>query len=89
MTSIAFDTHDAVKTLRNAGVDERSAEAMVEVMKRTTDLPRVDHLATKADIAELRTEIAKVEGRLVWWVIGSGVISTFGQALLRQLGLLG
>jgi len=65
---------------------------MVQVMARTTDLPRIEHLATKNDLvvtkAELQAAIANLERRLIGWVIGSGVVSAFGPALLRQIGLL-
>lgn len=84
MTSIPFDTHDAVKTLRNAGVDERAAEAMVQVMARTTDLPKIEHLATKTD---LEAAVAKLEARILWTVVGMGGAITVANILLKTLGI--
>ena len=67
MSAIAFDTHAAVKTLREAGADEAMAEAIVNTAGAAAGA-RHDDLATKADIAELRAstkaDIAKLETRL-------------------------
>lgn len=68
MTSIGFDTLGASKRLREAGMDERAAEAVVEIMQQTTMLPDISELATKTELlavqAELKTDIALMEGRL-------------------------
>jgi hypothetical protein len=53
MSMIAFDTLRASKLLRDAGVDERQAEAFVQVVQQTADLPPIDHLATKRDLESL------------------------------------
>lgn len=57
MTSITFDTMDAARSLRNAGMDERTAEAIVSVVRRTADLPNIDNLATKDDLRATNTRI--------------------------------
>jgi hypothetical protein len=57
MSLIAFDTLRAAKLLRDAGVEERQAEAFVQIMQQTADLPPIDHLATKADLGILKTDI--------------------------------
>ncbi len=46
MTSLAFDTHKAVKTLTEAGAAEPLAEAMVATIGTATG----EHLATKTDL---------------------------------------
>ena len=65
MTAIAFDTLSASKRLREAGMDERAAEAIVDIMRDTTELPDVTDLATKTELslarADLKTEIASVK----------------------------
>jgi hypothetical protein len=65
MTAIAFDTLSASKRLREAGMDERAAEAIVDVMRGTTELPDVTELTTKAELAlaraDLKAEIASVK----------------------------
>ena len=58
--SEVYDRHEYIKDLTGAGLDEQQAEAIakgaVQVQENT--------LATKADIAWLRTELAKQESRL-------------------------
>ena len=64
MTMAAFDTLKAVKRLKEAGLDEAQAEAMVE----TFGGPPHDSLTTRDDLAAteaaLRTEIAHTEEKL-------------------------
>ena len=55
----AFDTHAAVKTLREAGADEAMAEAIVNTASAAAGVDR-DDLATKADIADLKADMLKV-----------------------------
>ena len=52
---LAFDTHRAVKGLRDAGFKEAQAEAVVTIFGEVMD----GNLATKSDIVELRTEMAE------------------------------
>ncbi len=54
MTSIAFDTYKAVKALKKAGFEEVQAEAVVATVGEAMG----EKVATKADMAEIRTEIA-------------------------------
>jgi len=62
-----LDTVQIVKRLREAGFDERQAEAVTGVFR---DLHDVDfsHLATKADIerseAKVESEIARLDSRI-------------------------
>ncbi|MDB5457537.1 MAG: hypothetical protein JWP92_3122 [Caulobacter sp.] len=53
MTAMTFDTLEASKRLRDAGLDERAAEAIVELVQQSTDWPDISHLATKADIRDV------------------------------------
>ena len=55
MSAAAFDTYAAAKRLRDAGFDERQAEAAVSMVRDATGADRGD-LATKADLDELRRE---------------------------------
>ena len=34
---------------------------------------KLKHYATKAEFEQLRTEIARVESRLIKWVVGTGI----------------
>ncbi|MCY4612855.1 MAG: hypothetical protein OXB94_04430 [Nitrospira sp.] len=54
MTTIAFDTYKAVKALKQAGFEEVQAEAVVATVGEAMG----ENVATKADMAEIRTEIA-------------------------------
>jgi len=82
MISIGFDTLGASKRLREAGMDERAAEAVVEIMQRTTTLPDISDLATKA---ELKTELALVEARLSEKIRIQGWAILGGMAVLLAL----
>ena len=63
MNAIAFDTLDATKTLRGAGVDERMAEAIVSVVQRTVELPPTDHLATRVQVdAQFEAVRVQIDG---------------------------
>ena len=55
--AIAFDTHRFVKRLTDCGFTEKQAETLAE--EHVTLLNA--NLATKADIAEIKAEIARVE----------------------------
>ncbi len=52
----AFDTLNASKRLRDAGVEERAADAIVELVQSVTHFPDISDLATKRDIRDLATK---------------------------------
>ena len=52
MTS-PFDTMSAAKRLRDAGVEERAAEAIVDLVQSAARMPDISDLATKSDLNEL------------------------------------
>ena len=62
MSAATFDTYAAAKRLRDAGFDERQAEAAVSMVRDAAGADReqlatkadLAHFATKADLAELR-----------------------------------
>ena len=57
---------------------------MVTVEERLTRLETErEHLATKADVAELRAELANVENRLIRWTVG-----TMGTGLGAGVGIV-
>ncbi len=87
MTTLAFDTHKAVKALREAGADEPLAEAVVATVGEAMG----ENVATKANLAEvkaelqadiarveavLKTDIAELEARLHrhLWVMATGIV---------------
>ena len=60
MTTLAFDTHRAVKALRNAGFDDAQAEAVTEQISAAIG----ENVATKGDIALVRADMEKLELRM-------------------------
>ncbi len=83
----AFDTHAAVKTLREAGADEAMAEAIVNTASAAAGADR-DELATKADIADLKADMLKVAiGVAIGVVIANATLTAvlvFGALRLLQ-----
>ena len=57
MGILAFDTHKAVKVLRDAGADEHLAEAVVDTIGSAMG----ENVATKTDIAELKADIDELK----------------------------
>ena len=94
MNANTFDTHAAVKVLREAGADEAMAEAIVNTasaaagaghddLATKADLrTATEPLATKAELAAVRAELAAIR-----WTIG--LLAAFMFAIgLRVFGIL-
>ena len=77
MSAGAFDTHAAVKTLREAGADEAMAEAIVNTANAAAGADR-GQLATKADLASL-------EARLTWRLVGLAAVIVAAVKLIPGL----
>lgn len=58
MSTIAFDTLKFAKTLKEAGVPEKQAEAQAEAMSDILEVNMKD-LATKADVLALKESLQK------------------------------
>ncbi len=58
-TAVAFDTPKFVRRLRDAGVDEKQAEAFSEAI-REVQYAQLQELATKGDIRDVRQAIQDV-----------------------------
>ena len=59
--NVTFNTHEAVKALKSSGFDEKQAEGVVETIDKAVN----ETVATKSDLALLRTEIANLETRMM------------------------
>ena len=59
-TAMTFDTLRFVRRLRDAGVEEKQAEAFSEAFKEVQDV-QLAGLATKGDIQEVKREIQEVK----------------------------
>ena len=68
MTVLTFDTHAAANEFESAGFSKAQIEALVNNARRTTTLPDISALATKADLAELKVavkaDIADLKGEM-------------------------
>ena len=86
MNGIAFDTLAAAKALREAGFEDRQAEAVTGVMRHAVGADR-DTLATKADLetglAGLRADIYRA-----LWAQGAGLVAVM-TALIAAFKLFG
>jgi hypothetical protein len=60
MTPFVFDSLSASKQLREAGMAEGVAEAVVSVFQHASAMPDISHLATKDQVDALRTDVAKM-----------------------------
>ena len=70
MNTAAFDTYTAAKRLRDAGFDERQAEAAVSMVRDAVGADR-DALATKADLAALEMRMYRA-----LWIQAAALIGT-------------
>lgn len=65
MTTAVFDTLKASRKLKDAGIEEAHAEAIVQSMAEVFD----DSVATKADLDKLEASV-KGDIKLLRWMIG-------------------
>lgn len=79
MTTITFDTHKFVRTLKDAGVTEAQAEAFSEAFKEAQG--EAD-LATKRDIDDVRRDMREMEQRLI---IKLGALVAFAIGIVAVL----
>ena len=88
MSAAAFDTHAAVKTLREAGADEAMAEAIVNTASAAAGADR-EQLATKADLNGLESRVgaklAALEARLTWRLVGLAAVIVAAVKLIPGL----
>ncbi len=85
MATATFDTLHAAKALTAAGFEAQQAEAITDTIRDAF----TESVATKADIAELRADIASLETRLVERIdaVETRVAERF-EALYKQLWLM-
>ena len=79
MAVATFDTYAAAKTLREAGFDERQAEAAVTMVRDAM----TESVATKADLTELKADMLKVAIGLV--IANVAFTATLTVALIKLL----
>ena len=76
MAAPTFDTHDAVRKLRGAGIDEEAAEGIVEVVEQATS-PLVTRDILRLELNELRSELHEFRSELyrALWILGGGIVA--------------
>ncbi|MGK2871786.1 MAG: DUF1640 domain-containing protein [Alphaproteobacteria bacterium] len=72
MATVTFDTLKFVEKLRAAGVSEPQAKAQAEVLASALSEAMEVQLATKDDIRDVRSDIAKLERDMyvLKWMMG-------------------
>ena len=83
MSTAAFDTYTAAEHLRDAGFDERQAEAAVSRVREAVGADRGE-LAMKADIADLEADMLKVAIGVVIANATLTAVPVFGALRLLQ-----
>ena len=83
-----LDTLAVAQRLAAGGVDRDQAEVIADAIRQAVE--EGDHVTSaqfNAGIAELRTEMANLETRLVRWMIGTVIATaTLTVAIVRLLG---
>lgn len=69
MTAVTFDTLKYAEALKASGVPDAQAKAQAAALADALREGGQD-LATKADIAELRREMAEMKADIIKWVVG-------------------
>jgi len=62
--SSPFDTLGAAKRLRDAGIEERAAEAIVDLVQSASRMPDISDLATKNDLTLLTSDLSQMKSDL-------------------------
>lgn len=72
MATVTFDTLKFVEKLRAAGVPEPQAKAQAEVLASALSEAMEVQLATKSDIRDVRSDIARLERDMyvLKWMMG-------------------
>ncbi|HVY33105.1 MAG TPA: hypothetical protein VG960_01670 [Caulobacteraceae bacterium] len=68
MNTMALDTYALALSYKKVGFTDEQVEAMVDAARKTSGLPDISQLATKADID---TSIAKLKAELLIWNIST------------------
>jgi hypothetical protein len=66
---MSFDTYELAQDYKEAGFTEKQVAAMVRAARKTSGLPDVSLMATKADVAGLETKIEAAKVQVIIWVV--------------------
>ena len=80
-----LDTHAIARSLTDAGIEQAHADAITNAVRQAAEAPA--NMATAVDVADLRTEMAAMEGRIYRaMLIQAGAIVGAVVAVLRLTG---
>ena len=80
-----FDTHARARSLTDADLTPAQADAITAAIRQAAEHgEHVTPQAFSAGIAELRTEIAQLETRLVRWIVGTVAVAVAVMRFLDQ-----
>ncbi len=79
-----IDTLSAAKALKAAGFEEAGAEAIVALVKESSALPSIDHLATKDD---LEKAVMSLKLFVASTVLGGAAVIVLAQIVSKALGI--
>ena len=80
-----FDTHTIARSLTDADLTPAQADAITAAIRQAAE--HGEHVTPQtlgAGLAELRTEIAHVETRLVRWIVGTAAVAVAVMRFLDQ-----
>ena len=89
MASATFDALHAAKALTAAGFETQQAEAITDTIREAF----TESVATKADVAEVKTEIAALKARMAerfealykqLWLVALGIVTAIA-AIVKLL----
>ena len=81
MSATTFNPLATARELEAAGIERRQAEAIAEGMREAADAAAGadrEALATKTDLAEVRADLASLEARLTWRLVGIAAANVAG-----------
>ena len=72
MASVTFDTLDATRKLRDAGFDEKQAEAVVRVLSDAqSSLVTREHFDSKMELFGSKMDLLRNENTHTRWMLGA------------------
>lgn len=84
MNTMPFDTHAEIERLRESGLNEKQAKAITQTVRSGV----TGGVATKADIAELKGDIGRLETDVSWLkLICVTILGTCSAILITILGI--
>jgi len=85
MAAPAFDTHDAVRKPRGAGIGDEAAEGIVEVVEEATS-PLVTRDILRLELNELRSELRSELYRALW-LFGAGIVAVMSGLMAAAMAV--